>query len=220
VIIGGWRGHGWRVLDADPRLGSRVRDWIRSAISSHDCPVDPEDAALVVSELHANALIHGPARGRVLVGYCLWRDGARLVVCDGGGTAMPQLVHGGRLAEGCRGLHIVDSLAARWGSFRLPDAQVVWSDFGKRLRAPDSDAWAWLRLVLSGCPLSEPAPPLAAQPCTVAASCGRGAGPGAVIAADLPGVDHEPGGVPQGGRAAAGTRAGPVAAARTPAWVR
>jgi len=39
VISGGWRGPGWQVFDADPRLGSQVRGWISSAIGGHDCPV-------------------------------------------------------------------------------------------------------------------------------------------------------------------------------------
>jgi anti-sigma regulatory factor (Ser/Thr protein kinase) len=156
VIIGGWRGPGWQVFDADPRLGREIRDWIRSAISGHDCPVDAVDAALVVSELFGNAVRHGPAGGRVLVGYCLWRQGARLVVCDGGGTGAPRLVHGGELPEGGRGLHVVDSLAARWGSFRLADARAVWSDFGQPLHAGPRDAWAWLHLVLPVCDLSVP----------------------------------------------------------------
>jgi anti-sigma regulatory factor (Ser/Thr protein kinase) len=162
VIIGGWRGPGWRVIDADPRLGSEVREWIRAAIGGHVCPVDAADAALVVSELFANAVVHGPAGGLTLVGYCLWRDGARLVVCDGGGPGAPRLVRDGRLADGGRGLHIVDSLATRWGSFRLAGARVVWCDLGQRLRAPDSDAWAWLSLVLPVCSLSPSGRPPAA----------------------------------------------------------
>ena len=75
MIIGGCRGPGWQVFDADPRLGSQIRNWISSAISGHDCPVDAADAAVVVSELFGNAVMHGPAGGRVLVGYCLWRAG-------------------------------------------------------------------------------------------------------------------------------------------------
>ncbi len=188
MIIGGWRGPGWRATEADPRLGSQVREWIRSAIGGHDCPVDAADAALVVTELYTNACQHGPAGGQVLLGYCLWREGARLVVCDGGGPRAPRLVRADELAEGGRGLHVVDALAARWGSFRLPGAQVVWSDLGQPLRAPDSDAWAWLRLVLPVCPLSEPAHPVAARPRVAAVPCGRGAGPGTVTPAGLAGV--------------------------------
>ena len=169
MIIGGCRGPGWQVFDADPRLGSQIRNWISSAISGHDCPVDAADAAVVVSELFGNAVRHGPADGRVLVGYCLWREGARLVVCDGGGPGMPRLVQGGELAEGGRGLRVVDALAARWGSFRLADARAAWCDFGQPLHAGPGDAWAWLHLVLSVCDLSVPGRPVAAvRPSTLA----------------------------------------------------
>ena len=164
VISGGWRGPGWQVFDADPRLGSQVRGWISSAIGGHDCPVDGADAALVVSELFGNAVMHGPAGGRVLVGYCLWRQGARLVVCDGGGPAAPRLVQGGELAEGGRGLRVVEALAARWGSFRLAGALAVWCDFGQPLRVAADDAWAWLPPVLSVCDLSPAGRPIATMP--------------------------------------------------------
>jgi hypothetical protein len=188
VIIGGWRGPGWRVTAADRRLGSEVREWIRSAVSGHGCPVDAADAALVVSELFGNAVMHGPAGGFVLVGYCLWRDGVRLVVCDGGGSGSPWLVRADELAEGGRGLHVVDALAARWGSFRLAGARVVWADLGQPPRVPDSDAWAWLRLVLSVDPLSGSARTMAARPCVAAVPCGRGAGSRTVIPAGVAGV--------------------------------
>ena len=83
MIIGGWRGPGWRVIDAHPRNVRQVRGWISAAITGHGCPVDRGDAALVVSELFTNAVRHGPGGGRVLVGYCLWSRGVRIVVCDG-----------------------------------------------------------------------------------------------------------------------------------------
>jgi hypothetical protein len=158
VIIGGWRGPGWRVVDAHPGHVKPVRDWISAAITRHDCPVDPADAALAVSELFANAVMHGPSGGRVLVGYCLWSQGARIVVCDGGGSGAPELRQVTGQAEGGRGLHVVDSVTARWGSFCLAGNRVTWCDLGQPLRAPASDAWAWLRTVLSAsAPLSVPA---------------------------------------------------------------
>jgi anti-sigma regulatory factor (Ser/Thr protein kinase) len=129
VIIGGWRGPGWRIVDADPGHAKQVRDSIRSAITRHACPVDPDEAALAASELYANAVMHGPAGGRVLASYCPRSAGARIVVCDGGGTATPQLRQGTGLAEGGWGLQIIDSVAARWRSFRLSGIQVVWCDF-------------------------------------------------------------------------------------------
>lgn len=158
MITGGWRGPGWRVVDADPGHGRQVRDWIRSAVTRHDCPVDAADAALAVSELYANAVMHGPAGGRVLAGYCLWSGGARVVVCDGGGPGTPRLRRDAGLGEGGRGLQVIDSLAARWGSFRLSGTRVVWCDFGQPMHAPAGDAWAWLRSVLSACDLCPPAP--------------------------------------------------------------
>jgi len=175
VIIGGWRGPGWRIVDAKPGCGKQVRDWISSAITRHRCPVDPADAALAVAELFANAVMHGPAGGRVLVGYCLWSQGARIVVCDGGGPSTPRLGHSTGLAEGGRGLQVVDSVAARWGSFRLIGSQVVWCDFGQPLRAPASDAWAWLRPVLSGSILSAPAAATPGQPLEAGPASRRGA---------------------------------------------
>jgi anti-sigma regulatory factor (Ser/Thr protein kinase) len=162
VIIGGWRGPGWRVVDADPRGAGQIRNWIRSAIARHGCPVDLDDAVLVTDELFVNALMHGPPSGRVLVGYCLWREGARIAVCDAGGVSTrPELRQADAGTEGGRGLHLVQELSAQWGSFQWPGAQVVWCDFGRPLHAPASDTWAWLRLVLAACPLSAPARPAA-----------------------------------------------------------
>ena len=141
MIIGGWRGPGWRVVDASPGQVRQVRDWIRAAISP-DSPVDPDEAALAVSELYTNAVMHGPEGGRVLVGYCLWPACARIVVCDGGGLTAPQVRREASWAEGGRGLQVIVALAARWDTFRLPGARVVWCDLGQPLRAPAADAWA------------------------------------------------------------------------------
>jgi hypothetical protein len=108
----------------------------------------------------------------VLVGYCLWRAGVRLVVCDGGGSGLPVLRQAGDQAEGCRGLLLIDALAVRWGHFRLPGAQVVWCDLGEPLPVPGPDAWAWLDPVLSGCELSASCRPMAAEPPDTLAAAG------------------------------------------------
>jgi anti-sigma regulatory factor (Ser/Thr protein kinase) len=166
VIIGGWREPSWRVAAADPCQIRQVRDWIRSAAAGYGCPAGLDDAALIVGELATNAVMHGPAGGRMLAGYCRWDEGARIVICDGGGPGTPQLREAGTWTEGGRGLHVVEELSARWGSFRLPRAQVVWCDLGQPLRAPDADAWAWLHLLLSARDLSAPpgAPETVTQP--------------------------------------------------------
>ena len=154
MVTGAWRGPGFQVFDAHPRCAGDARHQITSAIAAHNCPVNPDDAATCITELFANAIIHGPAGGRVLVGYCLWREGARLVVCDAGGPGTPHITHRGPHDEGGRGLRLVESLTAKWGYFRPPGAQAVWCDFGEPLRAEPGDAWAWLHLVLSVCSLA------------------------------------------------------------------
>jgi anti-sigma regulatory factor (Ser/Thr protein kinase) len=119
-----------------------IRDWISRVVAAHPGPADPADAALVVSELFANAVIHGPPSGQVLVGYVLWSHGARIVVSDGGGATMPRLRDSTGLEEGGRGLYVVDALSAQWGSFRTPRAQVVWCDLGQPMHAAAGEAWA------------------------------------------------------------------------------
>jgi len=148
VTVDGWRGPGWRAYGAHPRHIKAIRDWIARAVASHSCPVDPGIAALAVSELFTNAILHGPPDGRVLVGYCLWGGGARIVVCDGGGTTIPQLRDPADGEEGGRGLHVVEALSAQWDNFRADGAQIVWCDLGQPLAAPHSDAWAWLAALL------------------------------------------------------------------------
>lgn len=155
-MISRWRGPGWRLFDADLGCGKRVRDWIRQVVASHPCPADPADAALVVDELFANAVMHGPPGGQVLVGYVLWRHGARIVVSDGGGTTTPRVRDSTGLEEGGRGLHIVSALSAQWGSFRAVQAQVAWCDLGRPMRAAASKAWTWLSAVLAEFTLTVP----------------------------------------------------------------
>jgi anti-sigma regulatory factor (Ser/Thr protein kinase) len=150
VTGAGWRGPGWRVFDGRSCYGKEVRDWLAGVVGRHGCPADSGDVALVVSELFANALMHGPAGGRVLVGYCLWPGGARIVVCDAGGAAIPRLREFGDTEEGGRGLHVVDALAASWGTFRIGHVRAVWCDLMKPLcRLGAGDEWAWLRPVLA-----------------------------------------------------------------------
>ena len=171
---GTWRGPGWRWFDADPACGKAVRDWIARVVGAYSCPVDAPDAALVVSELFGNAVMHGPEAGNVLVAYLLWRDGARIVVCDRGGPTLPQLRARDGFAEGGRGLQVVDALAARWGSFRAAHVQVVWCDLGQPLPATGAQAWAWLNGALAGSTLGAGPGLCAAEPVPAPAPGCRG----------------------------------------------
>lgn len=157
MITSGWRGPAWRVVDADRGNGKLIRDWIGSAITRHGCHVDPADAVLAVGELFTNAVRHGPG-GRVLVGYCLWPGGARIVVADGGGYGTPEMRPVTSTDEGGRGLLVVEAITAQWGCFCFRSAGhlIVWCDLGQPLRSQDNDAWAWLdRLLSADAPISE-----------------------------------------------------------------
>ena len=90
----------------------------------------------------------------MLVGYCLWPDGGRIVVCDAGGTTVPRLGDPVASDQGGRGLRVVDAIAAQWDGFRIGQAQVVWCDIGKPLDGAAGDTWAWLARLLAEVPLA------------------------------------------------------------------
>jgi hypothetical protein len=119
VMADAWCGPGW-ISDAGPSHAGPIGRWMTSAVARRGCPADREETGMLAGGLRASAMAHGLAVGRALAGYCLWRDGARIVGRDGGGSGEPTLVHGGRLAGGGRGPHVAGSQAAWWGNFRLP----------------------------------------------------------------------------------------------------
>lgn len=139
----------WRLYGSHPRHSKSVRDWIAQAVGCGECPVATGTAALAVSELFANSLMHGPRGGRILVGHRLWSGGIRIVVCDGSGSATPRLRDPDQDEEGGRGLHVVGALSAQWGSLRARGAQVVWCDLGEALPGRYSNEWAWLASLLA-----------------------------------------------------------------------
>lgn len=77
-----------------------------------------DDAALLVSELFGNSLLHGGSGtpGETVTVAVLAGGGlVRVEVIDRGGPGVPELRPADRDAEGGRGLHLVEALAARWG---------------------------------------------------------------------------------------------------------
>ncbi|MGH9107710.1 MAG: ATP-binding protein [Acidimicrobiales bacterium] len=100
-----------------------VRD-ARAAVYSLDLPDDlAERAALVVTELAANALLHA---GGMLYAR-LWYGGAgvRVEVADPS-EARPELADDG--ATSGRGLRIVSAMATSWGTDLRPGGKVVWAE--------------------------------------------------------------------------------------------
>lgn len=96
-----------------PLAVSRARAYVATVLDPHG--VDGHDAALMVSELFTNAIVHGGSAGGV-VGVSVYRidDTARVEVIDeGGGMGVPVLRE--NPGESGRGLRLVASYAQAWG---------------------------------------------------------------------------------------------------------
>jgi CheY-like chemotaxis protein len=92
-------------------------EWDRSPIC--------DDAAIVVSELVANALVHTRSACEMTVG--LRDDVLRVEVVDHGG-GMPDLRDGAVGDERGRGLVLVSILCSAWGSEPRDDGKSVWAE--------------------------------------------------------------------------------------------
>ena len=103
-------------------LRSRAREVMRSWALLDDVI---DDATLLASELATNGLVHG--RGRVDLRIRLTRDRLVLEAVDEG-RHMPRRRRAGVEDEGGRGLHLVASLAHRWGFRATADGKVVWAE--------------------------------------------------------------------------------------------
>lgn len=87
------------------------------------------DAALVISELLSNAILHAyPLPGeRLQVAWSVSASSLKLEVSDGGSHTRPQAGRPPAAAPGGRGLGIVESLSERWG-IRVNEAGLtVWA---------------------------------------------------------------------------------------------
>ena len=105
---------------------SRARHLVCGAVRgwSLDCLLD--DAALIVTELAANAVQHCGG-GEFRVGVSASERGIRIEVSDTCGEK--PAVHRSRWCEeGGRGMLLVDTLASRWGSDEHGVGKTVWAD--------------------------------------------------------------------------------------------
>jgi anti-sigma regulatory factor (Ser/Thr protein kinase) len=111
-------------LATGPAAAAEARSQVRAAIRAWDVPVDPGVAVLLTSELVTNAITH--ERGEhVTLGISCSYGQLRVEVHDTS-CFMPVLVHAPADAETGRGLMLVDTLSAGWGSYRTPAGKAVY----------------------------------------------------------------------------------------------
>lgn len=110
------------LLPSGPETSAAARAALRDACRDSD--VDLDDVLLCASELVTNALLHGlpPIELELRVS----RDRVWVAVHDAGrGGVEPRRTVTADTSAG-RGLHIVDCLAARWGSSYESGTNTIW----------------------------------------------------------------------------------------------
>ncbi|MFG2925500.1 ATP-binding protein [Streptomyces sp. NPDC048305] len=131
--------HGDR-LDYTPtaRSISLARHRTARLVRGWGSPDLADDAALLVSELATNALLHGGVKGRLIrVELSLSRTTLRIAVSDPRGERLPGLRLAGEDECYGRGLMIVAGLADRWGVAPRTVGKTVYAELAAR-RAPDA----------------------------------------------------------------------------------
>lgn len=114
------------VLRPHPESARRARELVADALCSH---VDAETvhyAAVVVSELVTNAVIH--ANTTVTVGLHLLDDGGARIEVGDSSNWPPTQRHATPDEPGGRGLVLVQALARDWGVTPSAQGKTVWAD--------------------------------------------------------------------------------------------
>lgn len=107
---------------------SAAREFVVAELSDSDDPALCDAAALVVSELATNAIVHGKSAFTVSVS-ALART-VRISVRDGD-TAAPVRRDGPLVDPRGRGLRIVDAISRDWGTTACYDGKVVWAELDR-----------------------------------------------------------------------------------------
>lgn len=115
------RARGWR-FPGEAASISRARHAVLRACRDWDIEVAP-NAALVVSEMAANAVLHG--WGEIGVRVLTGAEGLRIEVADSN-PAPPVTSTTGAQTDGGFGLHIINHLA-QWGWYPSGEGKIVWA---------------------------------------------------------------------------------------------
>ena len=121
-------GRAW-VLAGEPASVAQARTLVRRELAGH--PDTAEDAALAVSELVTNALMHTRSGDGGVVVLVVITDGPEAAVVgvrdDGGtGTGEPTATGAGQLAEHGRGLALVAAVTSGWWTQRAGTGRWTW----------------------------------------------------------------------------------------------
>lgn len=141
-------------LPPDPVSVRSARAFVRDELRGSGCDDRADDAALAVSELAANAVLH--ARTELTV-HVTVSDGLARVEVDDGSAVLPVHLPVGASALSGRGLALVDALTDRWGTRPMATGgKTVWFELAAARSAPQMspdqllEAWADLDPVAGG----------------------------------------------------------------------
>ncbi|MGH9104998.1 MAG: ATP-binding protein [Acidimicrobiales bacterium] len=118
-----------RRLGAHPLSAAEARRTVKASLHSWDLEGFADDAALLVTELVANAVRH--AGSEVEVSVVLRPASVRVEVVDFVPSGLVEAVQAADDAEGGRGLAIVESLASRWGVSTHARGKTVWFELDR-----------------------------------------------------------------------------------------
>jgi anti-sigma regulatory factor (Ser/Thr protein kinase) len=115
-----------RVFPGHPAQVGCARQFVRRILATSPAA---DDAALLTSELAANAIQHTASNGTTFqVVVCHRPTTARIAVIDAGAPTVPTPARSSSLDVSGRGLALVEALAAQWGHQGNRHGRVVWFD--------------------------------------------------------------------------------------------
>lgn len=126
-------------LPAGPAAAAEARRQVRDAVGDWRVPVDVDVAQLLTSELVANAVVHGGG-GAVTLSVRASGGRLRVDVYDTSPDLPAAAANPGADAVSGRGLLLVETLAAGWGSYRCPAGKAVFFTLGPGTGPGDGDA--------------------------------------------------------------------------------
>ncbi len=111
----------------DTAVLADLRRFALATADSFDIAVDRDDLLLLVGELTANAVVHQGGEAELRLAP-VPGGGLRIEVIDPDPTVPSVIRHAPWDAEGHRGLLLVETISAAWGTERRGAGKVVWAE--------------------------------------------------------------------------------------------